>query len=369
MLVNEHSIAQKLHSKSVSLQSLTSENRIAESIVQTVREAILILTPDLRVMWANRSFYKTFQVEPIETEGKLIFDLGNRQWNIPQLRALLTKILPKCVEFQDFEVEHDFLAIGRRTMLLNAKKLDNRRHNEEMILVGIEDATARKQVEAKQFNLDIELKKANEALRTLVLVDDLTGLYNRRGFLTFAQQHLKLAQRSRQELQLVFVDLDGLKQINDTFGHQEGDRALAKTAEILKETFHRDLDLIARLGGDEFVVLTMDSFHESSEIISIRLQEHLKIINAQMSCNYQLSFCTGMTRFDLKSRMTINDLMAEADEALYRSKRARTTLEKITSAKDGGGSFKSQTRGSISRQWESPADPGTREGYPNVTIQ
>ena len=86
--MNEHSIARKPHAESISLHSLISENRIdAESIVQTVREAILILTPDLRVMWANRSFYKTFQVEPIETEGQLIFELGNLQWNIPRNRC------------------------------------------------------------------------------------------------------------------------------------------------------------------------------------------------------------------------------------------------------------------------------------------
>ena len=168
------------------------------------------------------------------------------------------------------------------------------------------------------------MSSLNEALRTLALTDDLTGLNNRRGFLTLAEQHLKLARRTKQELLFVFLDLDGLKQINDTFGHQEGDRALAKTAEILKRSFHRDLDLIARLGGDEFVVLTIDSFHESSEIIYIRLQEHLKIINAQMNCSYQISFCIGMTRINPTSETTINDLMAEADEVLYKNKRART---------------------------------------------
>lgn len=318
------------HPESASLHSLISENRIdAESIVQTVREAILILTPDLRVMWANRSFYKTFKVEPRDTEGKLIFELGNRQWNIPRLRALLANVLPGCTEFQDFEVEHDFLGIGRRTMLLNARKLDGHRHNMQTILLAIEDTTARKQAEAKQVSLDLELKKVNDALRALVLIDDLTGLYNRRGFLTLAEQHLKLARRTNQELLLVYLDLDGLKQINDTFGHQEGDRALGKTAKILRKTFHRELDLVARLGGDEFIVLTIDSFRESPEIICLRLQEHLKIVNGQMDCCYQLSFCIGMTRLNRDSRVTINDLMAEADEALYQNKRARAPLEKF----------------------------------------
>jgi diguanylate cyclase (GGDEF)-like protein len=335
MVVNEHSIARKPHAESISLHSLISENRIdAESIVQTVREAILILTPDLRVIWANRSFYKTFQVEPIETEGQLIFELGNRQWNIPRLRTLLTEILPRCAEFQDFEVEHDFLGIGQRTMLLNAKKLDSDSLNVEMILLAIEDTTARKRAEAKQFNLKLELRKANEALRALVLIDDLTGLHNRRGFLTFSEQHLKLARRTNQELLLVFLDLDGLKQINDTFGHSEGDRALAKTAKVLKQVFHRELDLIARLGGDEFVVLTMDSLHQSSESIYLRLQKHLEIVNTDINGGYRLSFCIGVTHFDPKSRTSINDLMAEADEALYKNKRARTVVGRLPLASE-----------------------------------
>ena len=333
--MNEHSIARKPHAESISLHSLISENRIdAESIVQTVREAILILTPDLRVMWANRSFYKTFQVEPIETEGQLIFELGNRQWNIPRLRALLTEILPRCAELQDFEVEHDFLGIGQRTMLLNAKKLDSDSLNVEMILLAIEDTTARKRAEAKQFNLELELRKANEALRALVMIDDLTGLHNRRGFLTFSEQHLKLARRTNQELLLVFLDLDGLKQINDTFGHSEGDRALAKTAKVLKQVFHRELDLIARLGGDEFVVLTMDSHHQSSESIYLRLQKHLEIVNTDINRGYRLSFCIGVTHFDPKSRTSINDLMAEADEALYKNKRARTVVGRLPLASE-----------------------------------
>jgi diguanylate cyclase (GGDEF)-like protein len=322
VLINGRPIGQQSHPESVSPHSLMPETRIdAESIVQTLREPILVLAPDLRVVWANRSFYNTFQVSPVETKGKLIFELGNRQWNIPRLRALLGEVLPRCVEFQNFEVKHDFLGIGRRTMLLNAKKLQNDGDDLEMILLAIEDITERKRAETTRFNLDVGL---NETLRTLALTDDLTGLNNRRGFLTLAEQHLKLARRTKQELLFVFLDLDGLKQINDTFGHQEGDRALAKTAEILKRSFHRDLDLIARLGGDEFVVLTIDSFHESSEIIYIRLQEHLKIINAQMNCSYQISFCIGMTRINPTSETTINDLMAEADEVLYKNKRART---------------------------------------------
>src|SRR2546425_8834072 len=148
---HEHPIERKSRVERFSLHRLIPETRIyAESIVQTVHEAILILSPDLHVMWANRSFYTTFQVGPIETEGQLIFDLGNGQWNIPRLRTLLEEILPKCNEFQDFEVEHNFLSIGRRTMLLNAAKLYSENNNTDMILLAIEDTTERKRAEAGQ---------------------------------------------------------------------------------------------------------------------------------------------------------------------------------------------------------------------------
>jgi len=339
--IKENGDRRNPHPKKISLprlQRLIPEIEIyAESILRTVHEALLILSPDLRVMWANQSFYKTFQVGPRETEGRFIFDLGSRQWDLPGLRTLLGEVLRKGFEFHDHEVEHDLAGIGRRTMLLNAKKLPRESNNQEMILLAIEDITERKREEAKQFELNLDLKKANDALRALVLIDDLTGLYNRRGFLTFADQHMKLARRIGRDLLLVFLDLDGLKQINDSFGHPEGDRALVKTAQSLKGIFHRDSDIIARLGGDEFVVLTIDSFHKNAEIISAQLQEYLDNTSAQINCGYRLSFCIGMTRFNIKGRMTINDLIAKADLALYKNKRARSNIAKSSVLSVGPG--------------------------------
>ena len=227
---------------------------------------------------------------------------------------------PKCNEFQDFEVEHNFLSIGRRTMLLNAKKLHSESNKPEMILLMIEDTTERNRVEAEQFKLHLELKNANEALRALVLIDDLTGLYNRRGFLIFAKQQMKLARRNKRELLLVFVDLDGLKQINDTFGHQEGDRALVKTAEILKDTF-RAADIIARLGGDEFTVLATVAQDENADILVNRLHDKLGKYNALAMCAYDLSISVGVARFDAEETRSIEEMLVRADAAMYEDKR------------------------------------------------
>jgi PAS domain S-box-containing protein len=124
-------------------RQLLAAKEYAEAIVDTVRDPLLVLDHELRVRTANRAFYQTFQVAPQETEGCLIYDLGNRQWDIPQLRRLLEEILPTNSVFKDFEVEHNFEHLGPRTMHLNARRLNT----VPLILLAIEDITERKQTE------------------------------------------------------------------------------------------------------------------------------------------------------------------------------------------------------------------------------
>src|SRR3954467_5886704 len=118
----------------------------AQNIVDTVREPLLILDATLRVQSANRAFYQTFHVSAGETEGRLIYELGNGQWDIPDLRTLLEDVVPKSSVFNDFELEHTFPVIGRRVMLLNARKLQAGHHG-ELLVLAMEDVTARKQAE------------------------------------------------------------------------------------------------------------------------------------------------------------------------------------------------------------------------------
>ncbi|OGR81918.1 MAG: hypothetical protein A2X32_05445 [Elusimicrobia bacterium GWC2_64_44] len=128
----------------------------SESIINTVREPLIILDQDLRVVTASRSFYEVFKVNPKETVGQLIYDLGNKQWDIPQLRELLETILPQKATFDNYEVEHDFAGVGRRIMLLNARQIQRVLGKERIILLAIEDITERKRVE-------VELSRAKEA--------------------------------------------------------------------------------------------------------------------------------------------------------------------------------------------------------------
>src|SRR5437764_1444208 len=118
----------------------------ALNIVDTVREPLLILDTTLRVRSANRAFYQTFHVSSEETENRLIYELGNGQWDIPDLRTLLEDVVPKSAVFNDFELEHTFPVIGRRVMLLNARKLQAGHHG-ELLVLAMEDVTARKRAE------------------------------------------------------------------------------------------------------------------------------------------------------------------------------------------------------------------------------
>ena len=139
----------------------------AESIINTVREPLIVLDQDLRVVSVSRSFYEFFKVNPEETVGQLIYDLGNKQWDIPKLRELLENILPKKAAFDNYEVEHDFATIGRRIMLLNARQIERASGKERIILLAIEDITERREIETglekTRKELEVIKKSADEA--------------------------------------------------------------------------------------------------------------------------------------------------------------------------------------------------------------
>lgn len=167
-------------------------------------------------------------------------------------------------------------------------------------------------------------------IRCLAVTDDLTGLYNRRGFLAAATHHLKLAHRSSQDALLLFCDVDNLKGINDSFGHKAGDVALIRAAEALTETF-RDSDILARLGGDEFVVLASDASIASRQVIVTRIEKNLEEANIGES-RFKLSFSIGMARFDPRAARTLGELMAHADWDMYLHKRRHRRSSSVCSA-------------------------------------
>ena len=144
--------------------------RYAENIIETVREPLVVLDIDLRILSANSSFYNTFKVTPDETIGNFIYDLGNQQWDIPRLRTLFEDILPKNTRFDNFEVEHDFPIIGRKIMLLNARRIYRKDIGTQMILLAIEDITEHKRREEELKKLSEELARSNTDLRDFAYV-------------------------------------------------------------------------------------------------------------------------------------------------------------------------------------------------------
>jgi diguanylate cyclase (GGDEF)-like protein len=170
-----------------------------------------------------------------------------------------------------------------------------------------------------------ERLKAEADIRQLSITDDLTGLYNRRGFFWLANQQFKIAQRTQMLCCLLFVDLDGLKQINDSLGHEIGDRMIVDTAQLLKQTF-RDSDIVARLGGDEFVIFVPVCSISTDEFYS-RLQANIDRLNQENNYSYQLSISVGVTQCTLNENVSLEQLIEEADKLMYKHKRAKRLVE------------------------------------------
>ena len=169
---------------------------------------------------------------------------------------------------------------------------------------------------------DISARKhAEDELKALLLVDQLTGLPNRRAFITLSEQALKLATRMERDVLMIFIDVDHLKNINDTYGHLAGDRALMDTARVLRESC-READLIARLGGDEFVALMTVDSDQTAELVCERITARVAAHNREIDRGYELSLSLGAKRSKAEGTM-LADLLAQADTALYEQKRGR----------------------------------------------
>ncbi len=194
------------------------------------------------------------------------------------------------------------------------------------IQLGAQDLVLKSQASAeglaRLIRCAMERHQLVSSLRGLSLTDELTGLLNRRGFTTIAQGHLRLASRTGQRFLLLFADVDGLKQINDTFGHHEGDHALARVSDVLRRTF-RQSDVVARFGGDEFAILALDNRGDEGLAIRRRLTESLAAETACQSQPYPLSVSVGIIAFEGRLDEPLGALLARADSALYREKRAR----------------------------------------------
>jgi len=200
------------------------------------------------------------------------------------------------------------------------------RHGLEAVRAGAQDFLVTAELDgqtlARAVRHAIERNRLHAALLDMALVDDLTGLYNRRGFLTLATRDLRLARRGDETLLVAFADLDDLKRVNDTSGHAVGDRALRDTAGVLRHTF-RDSDLVARIGGDEYAVLIRHARPETAGVLTERLKRQVRDFNRRADRPYERSISRGFAFHKASTLESVKGLLDRADRALYRDKRRK----------------------------------------------
>jgi len=191
------------------------------------------------------------------------------------------------------------------------RAMETKLGRDEIFIVSIRDVTDRANLEAQ--------------LRSLSDVDPLTGLLNRRGFLEAAKRQLSLAQRQNWRMSLFFLDLDGLKWINDEFGHLEGDLALTEIASVLRKSV-RSPDIIGRFAGDEFTILAFEGAEKSDSVVKIsgRLRENLKVHNSRKRAARKISFSIGVAGFDPVKSPSLENMITEADIKMYEGKRQKS---------------------------------------------
>ncbi len=261
--------------------------------------------PTGRFVQINPALVKIFGYKSTqELIRKRVLDLYHNQ----QDRRVLLKELQQKGTVHNREILMKRKSGNPIWVSLYAKAHFNEQGKVQWIDGVIEDITDRKQKE--------------EQLRALSLVDDLTGLYNRRGFITLAEHQLKIAQQVNNDIVLLYIDLDNLKAINDEYGHLFGDQALKETTTILKHTF-RGSDIIARIGGDEFVVLTSETAANRAQSLYIRLKTNLDAFNQTAKLPFRLDLSIGWAHHTSKKPKTINRLLIFADRSMYRHKQSK----------------------------------------------
>jgi diguanylate cyclase (GGDEF)-like protein/PAS domain S-box-containing protein len=221
--------------------------------------------------------------------------------------------------FQEFELRR---ADGRRFWVRDhcrrIKDRGGRLHYDGILI----DITARKTAERRLDLTMNKLRMSNKKLEEQSLSDDLTGLYNRRGFFTFGLQQMKMAKRLKADIYLVFLDIDNLKEVNDAEGHPVGDLLLQGVAAILKGTL-RESDIIGRIGGDEFALLAMRSKGQGERALLARIEEGVAAFRTKGHARLRLSVSMGLVRIDPKKYQQLEDFLAHADFLMYQQKRRK----------------------------------------------
>jgi len=299
-----------------------------QELVENANSVVMRMSPGGKITYMNRFGLDFFGYSEDEIIGQSLigYIVSDTDSSGRNLAAMIEDIGANPERYVNNENEN-MRKDGSRVWLswTNKAIYDTQGQIKEILCIG-NDITERKQAED---NLELALQKVQE----MSLIDQLTGLKNRRGFMTLASQQVKVAERTKQGLRLVFVDLDGLKWINDNLGHNVGDQAIIEAADVLRETF-RDSDIIARLGGDEFAVLAID-ISPDMPFSTYRIAKTLKEHNSREGRRYDLEMSVGVASYDPKLCSSIEALLKRADELMYREKRRRRRTRGRPPAREG----------------------------------
>jgi diguanylate cyclase (GGDEF)-like protein/PAS domain S-box-containing protein len=293
-----------------------AEDLIPAEIYRLLVEESLVgvyMIQDERLIYANRKL------------GELFGYTRDEMLALPSVLDVIAKshtdtvreTMRKRLDGEINEIEYTVRGVRKdgRLIHLDVRSVRASHAGRPAVIGTMVDITARKQFE--------------DALRTLALVDELTGLYNRRGFITLAERQLSLARRKKQPLVLIAADVDGLKDINDQYGHAVGDQALVAAAGVLRQTY-READIVARLGGDEFTVFPLEAASDSTAMLVDRLQTNLQKYNARRQREFTLSMSTGVAVLEGELSKDVQQLLSEADSQLYQQKRERGRLRGVS---------------------------------------
>jgi len=299
-------ITQRLRSE----EELEQLRRFSESIAQTMTEGLVLTDAEGKFTFVNPAAARMLGYSPAEMieQPVLSFVPRNQHGIVRQADEKRLKGLSNRYELvfqhRDGSLRTFFVSGGPR--------IQGAQFGGTMAVLT--DITERKQLE--------------EEIRSLSLHDELTSLYNRRGFMTLGNHVLKTANRLKKVIALIYLDVDDLKKINDTGGHKMGDRALVEVAFILKKSF-RETDILGRLGGDEFAVLAMEATTMNVEALSKRLQDRLDLFNSRSSAEagFILSVSTGLATREPDHPEAIEEMLSRADLLMYEQKRAKKSAD------------------------------------------
>jgi diguanylate cyclase (GGDEF)-like protein/PAS domain S-box-containing protein len=280
---------------------------LSQTIVELAPEAVVVTSLDGAIKTFNVQAENIFGVaDPERMNGASILEFVAPE-DMHVAEGQLLKIMFTAASYYG---EYRLLRLDGSTFWadVNAKMIPDAEGTPNLILLLIRDIAARKQEE--------------ERLQSIAVSDDLTGLYNRRGFNLAARQEIKHATRNGQGLGLLFLDIDGLKDINDRFGHSQGDAALMTAASILRKSF-RESDIIARWGGDEFVVLALDVPEGCIDRLLDRFSDNVALYNSKEGIMFEISVSVGISFFDPGAPLDFEELVRIADAKMYRAKRKK----------------------------------------------